>query len=348
LANATTNAGTAPIAAGAGTLTATNYDFTATNGTLTINKAHLTVTADDKTRLYGAANPTLTSAVSGFVNGETAGTAAGYGGTAGVTTLANATTNVGTVPIAAGAGNLAATNYDFTTLINGTLIVSKANLTVTADDKVRLFGAANPILTSTVSGFVNGENAGTAAGFSGAADATTAAGATTPDGTAPITAGAGSLAATNYAFTRLVDGTLTINAAPATIAPAPPTITPAAPAPIPDTQLRPVKSAPAQLQTSILAPQASTKPEEISLSPTLTVTRSSGAAAVAAGDASPGEPRWRVAIAGGDASSSGSGNGTVVNTMMSIGGGMGPSLQILNGGTKLPDNLAKTDKEKTP
>jgi len=69
-------------------------------------------------------------------------------------------------------------------------------------------------LTSTLSGFVNGENAGTAAGFSGAADATTTAGATTADGTAPITAGAGNLAATNYAFTRLVDGTLTINAAP--------------------------------------------------------------------------------------------------------------------------------------
>jgi len=65
--HATTNAGTAPIAAAAGTLAATNYDFTATNGTLTINKAHLTVTADDKTRLYGAANPTLTSAVTGFV-----------------------------------------------------------------------------------------------------------------------------------------------------------------------------------------------------------------------------------------------------------------------------------------
>ena len=39
--------------AAVGTLTATNYDFTPlVNGTLTITKAHLTVTANDKSRAY--------------------------------------------------------------------------------------------------------------------------------------------------------------------------------------------------------------------------------------------------------------------------------------------------------
>ena len=43
------------------------------NTTITdcIAKAHLTVTADDKNRAYGAANPTFTAAITGFVNGET-------------------------------------------------------------------------------------------------------------------------------------------------------------------------------------------------------------------------------------------------------------------------------------
>ena len=100
------------------------YDISYVDGALTITKAPLTVTADDKTRLYGAANPTLTNTISGFVNGESVGTAAGYSGTANVTTLADATTPVGSAPIMAGAGNLAATNYAFTTLMDGTLTIT--------------------------------------------------------------------------------------------------------------------------------------------------------------------------------------------------------------------------------
>ena len=353
LANATTNVGAAPIAASAGNLTATNYDFsTLVNGTLTITKAHLTVTADDKTRSYGAANPILTSTVTGFVNGETASNAAGFAGAGSATTLANATTNAGTALITESVGNLAATNYDFAAT-NGTLTIDKAHLTVTADDKTRFYGAANPILTSTVTGFVNGETASNAAGLVGAGGATTTASATTPFGTAPIVSNAGTLAATNYDFTRLVDGTLTISPSTQTIAST--QATPTAPTLQPNTPLKPVDSAPAQMQSSIIAPQASTKPAEISLSPTLTVTQSSGPDTGAAGDASSSdsgnvstaEPRWHVAIAGGDATSSGSGNGTVVNTMMTIGGGMGPSLRITNGGVKLPDNRQR-ELRKTP
>ncbi|WP_299162990.1 Calx-beta domain-containing protein, partial [uncultured Tenacibaculum sp.] len=38
--------------------------------TLTVNKAALTVTADDKSKTYGSANPGLTASYSGFVNGD--------------------------------------------------------------------------------------------------------------------------------------------------------------------------------------------------------------------------------------------------------------------------------------
>ena len=41
-------------------------------GTLTVTPAGLTITADDQTKVYGAALPTLTASYSGFVNGDTA------------------------------------------------------------------------------------------------------------------------------------------------------------------------------------------------------------------------------------------------------------------------------------
>ena len=217
LAQGAKNAGTYSLSVSG--LYSNKYDITAYyDGTLTVGKAHLTVTADDKSRLYGAANPALTTTVTGFVNGEGSGTAAGYGGSGSATTLANASTNVGTATITAGAGTLAATNYDFTNLVDGTLTVGKAHLTVTADDKSRLYGAANPALTTTVTGFVNGEGSGTAAGYGGSGSATTLADASTNVGTATITAGAGTLTATDYDFANLVDGTLTINKKPLTLA----------------------------------------------------------------------------------------------------------------------------------
>src|SRR5205814_832361 len=51
---------------------AANYSFSYVNGQLTVNKAPLTVTADNQSRAYGDANPTLTFQIAGFKNGETA------------------------------------------------------------------------------------------------------------------------------------------------------------------------------------------------------------------------------------------------------------------------------------
>ena len=212
----TTNVGTATITAAAGTLTASNYDFaTLTDGTLTIAKAHLTVTADNQSRLYGAANPTLTTTVSGFVNDQNLSTS-GVSGAGSATTTAVPTTNVGTATISAASGTLAASNYDFTTLTAGTLTIDKAHLTVTADNQSRLYGAANPTLTTTVSGFVNDQNL-SSSGVTGAGSATTTALPTTNVGTAAISATAGTLTAGNYDFATLTAGTLTIDKAHLTV-----------------------------------------------------------------------------------------------------------------------------------
>jgi hypothetical protein len=85
-----------------------------------INKAHLTVTADNQSRLYGAANPTLTQTLTGFVNNETSAVVTG---TATASTAATASTSVGSQAITGSTTGLSATNYDFTAS-NGALTIA--------------------------------------------------------------------------------------------------------------------------------------------------------------------------------------------------------------------------------
>jgi len=195
---------------------ASNYVLTQPTGlTATINKAHLTVTANNASKTYGDTNPALSTTVSGFVAGETLGTS-GVTGAGAASTTASASTGAGTATITASAGTLAATNYDFTNLVDGTLTINKAHLTVTANNAIKTYGDANPTLSTTVSGFANGESLATS-GVTGSGTATTTATALTGAGTATITAGAGTLTASNYDFTNLANGTLTIGKAHLTV-----------------------------------------------------------------------------------------------------------------------------------
>jgi hypothetical protein len=113
------------ITAAVGTLSATNYSFNFVNGTLTINKAALTVTANDASRAYGDANPTFTPTYSGFVNGENSSV---LSGSPSLTTTATPTSPVGSYTITAAQGTLAATNYSFS-FATGTLTVIQASTT---------------------------------------------------------------------------------------------------------------------------------------------------------------------------------------------------------------------------
>ena len=61
---------TASNAAG-GTFDANNYVINYVNGTLTVNRASLTVAANNASKSQGAANPAFSSTITGFVNGET-------------------------------------------------------------------------------------------------------------------------------------------------------------------------------------------------------------------------------------------------------------------------------------
>ena len=94
---------------------------------LTVNRAALTVTADDQIRVYAASNPTLTASYSGFVNGEDASALTIQPM---LSTSATATSDAGTYPITVSGGS--ADNYDLT-YVNGTLTITKATQAITFD-----------------------------------------------------------------------------------------------------------------------------------------------------------------------------------------------------------------------
>jgi gliding motility-associated-like protein len=90
--------------------------------TLTVNKKMLTVTADNKTKIFGEPNPTFTYTITGFVNGETEAVL-----TTPVSISATGT-NAGNYPITA--SGAAAANYSFN-YVAGTLTIQKTTQTIT-------------------------------------------------------------------------------------------------------------------------------------------------------------------------------------------------------------------------
>jgi hypothetical protein len=188
-------------------LTATNYSITFSNGTLLVTGAPLLVSADNQWRAYGATNPPLTAIYSGFVNGD--GTNV-LSGSPVLTTSAETNSPVGSYPIEVSLGTLSNSNYSFEFTNASTLTVTGAVLTVTAANQSRLFSAPDPLLSASMSGFVNGETE--AAVVRGVPSLSSEAATNSHVGTYPIHVAQGSLQATNYTFV-FVDGTLSITLA---------------------------------------------------------------------------------------------------------------------------------------
>jgi len=101
--------------------------------------------------VYGSANPALTATYTGLVAGDTP---ASLDTPVTFSTLATQSSGVGTYAITA--SGAADANYTIT-FVNGTLAVTPAPLTITADDKSKVYGSANPALTATYTGFVAGD-----------------------------------------------------------------------------------------------------------------------------------------------------------------------------------------------
>jgi MBG domain-containing protein len=134
--------------------TSSNYAINYVGGTLTINKAPLTITANNATQTYNDVPYSGGNGViySGFVNGEGASVLGGtiaYGGSS------QGAVNAGTYMIIP--SNQTSSNYAIN-YVDGTLTINKAPLTVTANNQTKFVGEANPALTYRV---INGTLFGT-------------------------------------------------------------------------------------------------------------------------------------------------------------------------------------------
>ncbi|MEC7756056.1 MAG: BspA family leucine-rich repeat surface protein [Bacteroidota bacterium] len=174
---------------------AANYEITAVPGVFTISQRSLTITAQAATKTYGDNDPDFAySITSGSLNtgDELSGA---------ITRVAGE--DVGSYALQSSLFN---PNYDIS-FVSADLTIEKADLTATADDQTKYLGEANPELTISYSGFVNGDSK---ANITEPTIATTAT-ESSPVGTYDITLTGG--AATNYNI-NLVNGQLTVEQRP--------------------------------------------------------------------------------------------------------------------------------------
>ena len=183
--------------------TAANYQISYTTGILTVDKAALTITADDKTKVYGATDPTLTASYGTFYYDDTSAVVSGLG----LSTATGSSATAGTHTITA--ANATADNYQIS-YTTGILTVDKAALTITADDKAKVYGAADPTLTASYGTLFYGDTSAVISGL----NLSTATGAAATAGNHTITAA--NATAANYTITHQ-DGTLTVDKAALTI-----------------------------------------------------------------------------------------------------------------------------------
>ncbi|PZR39140.1 MAG: hypothetical protein DI538_07605 [Azospira oryzae] len=175
-----------------------NYNSATGAISIDVNKAPLSVKANNDSRTYGASNPALTTSITGFVNGETQ-TVIDTPPVA--TTTATVLSPVGNYPLTASGG--VDDNYSFS-YTSGLLTITKAVLNANPDDKSKLYGDDNPVFTMTYSGFLNGE---TEAVIDVRPTVSTTAVKLSPAGTYPISATGGADNNYNFSYT---SGTLTV------------------------------------------------------------------------------------------------------------------------------------------
>jgi predicted outer membrane repeat protein len=179
-----------------------DYMISYVAGNLTVTPAPLTITANNQTKVYGTALPTLTASYTGFVNGDTS---ANLTTLPTVTTTATPASHVDGSPYAITASGAVDDDYAIS-YVAGNLTVTPAPLTITSNNQTTVYGAALPTLTASYTGFVNGD---TPASLTTPVSLTTPATSSSPIGTYPIKVSGG-----NSADYTIVDvaGTLVIQA----------------------------------------------------------------------------------------------------------------------------------------
>ncbi|MGB8131953.1 MAG: MBG domain-containing protein [Candidatus Angelobacter sp.] len=186
-----------------GSLTAANYTFATFDGALVVNKPPLTVAIDNATRVYGDPNPPFTGTITGLRGTDVI--------TATYDSPAAGGSPVGTYPIVPSYADPAGVLNNYNVIVtNGTLTITPAPLSVTADNASRVYGDPNPIFTGTVLGIKNGDNI--------TATYTSIANPASGVGTYPIVANLIDLTHKlgNYTVTK-TDGVLTVTQAPLSV-----------------------------------------------------------------------------------------------------------------------------------
>jgi gliding motility-associated-like protein len=175
-----------------------NYILTVNPANFSITSKSITITANaGQSKVYGQTNPILSYAIT---SGGPLITGDAFTGT-----LSRATgESVGSYAI--NQGTLALNSNYSITYVPSSFAISQATLTIRADNKERFFGNANPPLTATYVGFVNGE---TNTVLTTQPTLSTTANLASAIGDYPITVSGA--AATNYAIS-YVNGILKVKA----------------------------------------------------------------------------------------------------------------------------------------
>ena len=175
-----------------------------TSTTLSVNPAIVVVTIGNASKVYGSADPTFTVGYGGFANGDSASALSGTLSFA-TSEPASGNANVGSYRIS-GSG-LSSGNYAIQ-YVAGTLSVTPASLTISANPLVIAYGQPIPALTAGYRGFVGGDSAASLT-----TPPTLGTGATSTSAVGPYAITIGGAVDANYTIA-YVPGTLTI--APAT------------------------------------------------------------------------------------------------------------------------------------
>ena len=129
-----------------------NYHTTYVNGILSVGKQMITATADSKSKYYGDGNPDLTITYTGLIDGDDP-SVLDITPVASTEALENSPSGSYQITLSEGFDN----KY-LIKLVNGTLEILKAPLNITADNKTKVYGDPNPVLTFSYSGFVTGQD----------------------------------------------------------------------------------------------------------------------------------------------------------------------------------------------
>ncbi len=193
-AMATSPVGTYPITPTVSGAAVGNYTVTTTNGVLTVTQATLTVTANNTSRSYGAANPVFSGTTTGLLNGDAVTTT--------FTSIAAANSPIGTYAIVPAVSGAATSNYNVT-LVNGTLTITQnpSSLVINVNSAARAYGVPNPAFTGTVTGVLPGDDV--------IVSYSTTATQTSPAGNYTIGANVSGTSAANY-IANIRPGTLAI------------------------------------------------------------------------------------------------------------------------------------------